>query len=226
MDIILIAGLWLQHSIWNEVASELSDRNHKPMPVALPGADDRSTQATLEDQVTAVLAAIDRAERPLLVGHSAACTLAWIAADRRPDDIAGVVMIGGFPASTGEVYADFFPIVDGVMPFPGWDPFAGPDSADLGPAERDRIAAAAVAVPGAVAGGAVELGDERRYELPVVLVCPEYSPEQARTWIEGGDVPELTRVHNLSYVDIDTGHWPMVTQPKALADILEAAATD
>ena len=85
---------------------------------------------------------------------------------------------------------------------------------------------APAAVPGAVAGGAVELGDERRYELPVVLVCPEYSPEQARTWIEGGDVPELTRVHNLSYVDIDTGHWPMVTQPKALADILEAAATD
>ena len=40
-------------------------------------------------------------------------------------------MIGGFPASDGSAYADFFPIVDGAMPFPGWEPFDGPDSADL-----------------------------------------------------------------------------------------------
>ena len=40
-------------------------------------------------------------------------------------------MIGGFPKADGESYADFFEPVDGQVAFPGWEPFAGPDSDDL-----------------------------------------------------------------------------------------------
>lgn len=223
MDIILIAGLWLPRSIWTDVGSELESRGHRPLPVALPGVDDASTTATLADQVKATLAVVDAAHRPMIVGHSAACTLAWMIADRRPEAIDQVVLVGGFPSSDGEAYADFFPVVEGVMAFPGWEPFEGADSADLGEADRERIASAAVAVPGGVAGGTVRLSDDRRFNVPVLLVCPEYSPDQAKTWIEAGDVPELNRAKQVAFVDIDSGHWPMVSRPAELARILDAA---
>jgi pimeloyl-ACP methyl ester carboxylesterase len=45
-------------------------------------------------------------------------------------------------------------------------------------------------------------------------------PSQARAWIDAGDVPELARVEHLEFVDIDSGHWPMFTQPAELARIL------
>lgn len=226
MEIILIAGLWLPRSIWADVSTRLELLGHRALPVALPGVDDASATATLADQVAAVLAAVDAADRPMVVGHSAACTLAWMTADQRPDAIDRVVLVGGFPSADGDAYADFFPTVNGVMAFPGWGPFEGPDSADLNQAERDDIASRAVPVPEGVSKGVVRLTDERRFDVPVVLVCPEYSPEQAKAWIDGGDVPELRRVAHLSFVDIDSGHWPMVTRPAELARIFDSAARE
>ena len=59
----------------------------------------------------------------------------------------------------------------------------------------------------------------------MLLVCPEFTPAQARDWIDAGDVPEATRARHLDFVDIDSGHWPMVTKPVELARLLAAAAT-
>jgi pimeloyl-ACP methyl ester carboxylesterase len=223
VDIILIAGLWLRRSVWTAVATELERRGHRPIPLSLPGVDDADADATLSDQAAAVLAAVDAAERPLVVGHSAASTLAWIAADQRPDAVARVVMVGGFPAADDATYADFFDIVDGAMPFPGWEPFAGPDSVDLDEAQRAQIAADAVPVPEGVAKGVVHLGDDRRFHVPVLLVCPEYSPEQAKEWIDAGDLPELQRAAHVAFANIESGHWPMITAPAELATLLDEA---
>lgn len=221
MEIVLIAGLWLDGSVWRDVASELQSLGHRPVPVTLPGQGDGSTSATLDDQRAAVLAAVDAAaEPPMVVGHSAACTLAWIAADARPERVATAVLVGGFPTGDGKPYADFFDLTDGVMPFPGWGPFEGPDSADLDEEARHAFAAAAIPVPAGVATGVVRLTDERRFDVPVVLVCPEYTPSQATEWIDAGDVPELARARHVDLVDIDSGHWPMVTRPVELARLL------
>jgi pimeloyl-ACP methyl ester carboxylesterase len=225
MDILLVAGLWLDGSAWDAVVPELEELGHHPVPITLPGQGAGSTSATLDDQVAAVVAAVDSSSgKPLVVGHSAACTLAWLAADARPDRVAKVALIGGFPSADGEAYASFFKVTDGAMPFPGWEPFEGPDSADLDDEAKARIASAAIPVPEAVATGVVRLTDERRFEVPVVLICPEFSPEQAREWIDGGDVPELAEAKDVEMVDIDSGHWPMFTKPRKLARLLASAA--
>jgi pimeloyl-ACP methyl ester carboxylesterase len=70
----------------------------------------------------------------------------------------------------------------------------------------------------------IELADERRYDVPVVLLCPEFSPAQAREWIEDGEVPELAKSRNVSFLDIDSGHWPMISVPAELARLLAQAA--
>ncbi|HEX6345821.1 alpha/beta hydrolase [Umezawaea sp.] len=221
MDVLLIGGLWLDGSAWDEVVPALEALGHRPVPLTLPGQGDGAASATLDDQVAAVLAAVDAAEgKPVVVGHSAASTLAWLAADARPDGVAKVVMIGGFPTSDGKPYADFFDLVDGAMPFPGWDPFEGPDAADLDERARHALASAAIPVPAGVAKGLVRLTDERRFDVPVVLVCPEFGPDQARGWIASGDVPELAAAKHVELVDIDSGHWPMITKPVELARIL------
>ena len=227
MDIILAAGLWLDGSVWADVASALEARGHHAVPVTLPGQGDGNTSATLADQVAAMVAAVDAATgQPLVVGHSAACTLAWLAADARPAKVSKVALIGGFPSGDGEAYADFFPAQDGLMAFPGWGPFEGADSADLDDATKQAIASAAIPVPEGVAKAIVQLTDERRYDVPVVLVCPEYTPAQAKEWIDGGEIPELAAAANLSYVDIDSGHWPMISAPAELARLLAAAAEE
>lgn len=227
MDILLIAGLWLDGSAWDDVVPALRALGHRPVPITLPGQGDGSTSATLDDQVAAVLAAVESASgKPMVVGHSAACTLAWLAADARPERVAKVALIGGFPAADGQPYADFFEVKDGVMPFPGWGPFEGPDSADLGEEARNDFTSAAIAVPAGVTKGVVRMTDERRFDVPVLVVCPEFTPAQAQEWIAAGDVPELAKAKHLDLVDIDSGHWPMITRPAELARLLAAAAPE
>lgn len=228
MDIVLVAGLWLDGSAWDAVVPALEALGHRPVPLTLPGQGDGRRSATLDEQVAAVLAAIDASPgKPLVVGHSAACTLAWLAADARPEKVAKVALIGGFPSSGGQPYFGGFETTDGVLPFPGWGPFEGPDSADLDEDTKRRIAAAAIPVPEGVTKAVVHLTDERRFDVPVVIVCPEFTPAEARDWIGAGDVPELAKAKHLEFADIDSGHWPMFSKPDELARLLtEVAAQD
>jgi pimeloyl-ACP methyl ester carboxylesterase len=141
-------------------------------------------------------------------------------ADARPTRVRTVAMIGGFPPADGDPYAPPLPIVDGAMPFPGWEPFEGPDAADLDDDARRALADAAIPVPEGVATAVVRLTDERRYDVPVVLICPEFSPDQVRAWQDAGELPEMGRIKQVDLVDIDSGHWPMRTRPAELAAML------
>jgi pimeloyl-ACP methyl ester carboxylesterase len=222
MDIVLVAGLWLDGSAWQQVVPELEALGHRPVPVTLPGQGDGTSSATLDEQVAAVVAAVDASpDRQLVVvGHSAACSLAWLAADARPEKLARAVLIGGFPSADGELYGDYFEPEDGVVRFPGWDPFAGPDSDDLDEPARRAFEAAAVTVPEGVTRGTVHLTDERRFDVPVTVICPEFSPAQAREWLAAGEIPELAKAKHVDFVDIESGHWPMFTKPAELAQMI------
>lgn len=223
MDILLIGGLWLDGSAWDNVAAQLEASGHHAVPVTLPGQGDGNASATLADQVAAVVAAVDAAAgRPMVVGHSAACSLAWLAADARPAKVSKVALIGGFPAADGKAYFDAAQI--GALPFPGWAEFEGPDSADLDDDARRAFAAAAIPVPEGVIRGAVTLTDERRYDIPVAVICPEFSPAEAREWVENAPVTELVNSKDVSFIDIDSGHWPMISAPAELARLLAQAA--
>ncbi|WP_242453934.1 hypothetical protein [Bailinhaonella thermotolerans] len=57
-----------------------------------------------------------------------------------------------------------------------------------------------------------------------MVVCPEFTPDQARKWIAAGESPELARATHVDYVDLDSGHWPMATRARDLARLLSRAA--
>ena len=98
MHIVLIPGLWLDGSSWDEVVPALQQAGHRTHALTLPGMEakdaDRS-KITLRDQVEAVVAVIDSydsaAGEVVLVGHSGGGAIAHAAVDARPTRVARVV---------------------------------------------------------------------------------------------------------------------------------------
>jgi pimeloyl-ACP methyl ester carboxylesterase len=226
MEIVLVPGLWLDGASWDAVVPYLSEAGHTVQALTLPGMEAREADrsgVTLGDHVSAVVDAVDAATEPaLVVGHSAAAALAFCAADARPDKVARVVYVGGFPVPAGhEFMGGFQPEGDGV-PFPGWEAFAGPDSDDIDEALKQELLDRFIPSPAGVMTGKVELSGDRRYDVPATVICPEFSPADLRAWIEAGEVPELARTRDLRLVDLESGHWPQFTQPARFAELILA----
>ena len=70
----------------------------------------------------------------------------------------------------------------------------------------------------------MSLRSEDRHGVPVWVVCPEFSPQDAQDAIDGGDAPELAAAERVQLIDLDSGHWPMVTCADKFADVLHEVA--
>jgi len=233
MDVILVPGLWLAGSSWAEVQPVLERAGHRTHPLTLPGLESPGADRTgigLADHVAAVVSAIDAADGPVVVvGHSAGSGIVWAAVDARPDRVAHAVLVGGFPSPDGGPIADGFDTEGADLPLPPWSEFEEADLTDLDDAGRERFRAQAVPSPAAVVSDRQQLSDERRYDVPVTMVCPEYTGEMVRGWLAQGAAPvsELGRIRAVRYVDLPTGHWPQFTRPRDLGrmilSVIEAA---
>jgi pimeloyl-ACP methyl ester carboxylesterase len=229
MDIVLVPGLWLNASTWNAVVPALTAAGHRPFPLTLPGMEGRDSDRsgiTLGDHVAAVVEAMDAAGADgggpvLLVGHSAGCGLAHAALDARPDRVARVVHVGGFPCEDGEPLLSGLEARDGEVEMPDWRAIGEEANVvDFSDEQLAEFYAAAVPVPERVVTDPVRLADERRFAVPATLVCPEYTAADVREWVTEGHLPEVERTARVEYVDLPGGHWPQLTQPDALARVL------
>ncbi|HEY9564136.1 MAG TPA: alpha/beta hydrolase [Nocardioides sp.] len=234
MQIILVPGLWLNGSTWNDVVPLLEAAGHHPLALTLPGMESKDADRagiTLADHVSSVVAALDAADEPvLLVGHSAGCGIAHAALDARPGKVAGILHVGGFPAAEGESLLASLAGDGDDVPMPDWVEMGeAANVVDFDPARLEAFYAAAIPVPTRVLTDPVHLGDAARHDVPATMVCPEYTAAQLREWVDSGDLPEITANRHTTYVDLpgagDTcGHWPQLTQPAALAGVIVSAA--
>jgi len=228
MDVILVPGLWLDASSWDAVVPVLTRAGHRPHAVRLPGMESAAADRAgigLADHVGAIVAAIDAADAPVVVvGHSAGSGIVWAAVDARPGRVAHAVLVGGFPTPDGGPIADSFAANGADVPLPPWSEFEEADLRGLDDAARDRFRARSVPSPAGVVGGRQQLADDRRYEVPVTMVCPEFTGEMVQGWVAQGAAPvsELPRIRSVRYVDLPTGHWPQFTRPDDLARIVLA----
>lgn len=232
MDIVLIPGLWLNASTWDEVVPILTEAGHRCRPLTLPGMQSRDSDRsgiTLSDHVAAVVDALDAATPPvLLVGHSAGCGIAHAAVDARPDRVARVVHVGGCPGGDGEPLLSGLPVENGEVAMPDWAALGEEANVvDLSPDQLAGLYANAIPVPEGVLTEPVHLTDPRRREVPVTMVCPEYRADDLRGWVEGGEpsLAELGSIGSVTYVDLPAGHWPQLTRPADLAQVILDAAT-
>ena len=229
MDFVLVPGLWLDGSSWDDVVPHLRNAGHRTHAVTLPGmhpSDTNRSQITLRDHVTAVVEAIDAVDRGggqvVLVGHSAGAAIAYAALDRRPDRVVRVVYVGGFPTGDGDALAAGYPAENGEVPLPDWDAFAEEDLVDLDDAARARFRERAIPSPVRVTRDPQQLSDPRRFDVPTTVICPEFTADMLRTWIQQGEeaVRELAKIRHVDYVDLPTGHWPQFTRPADLASAI------
>lgn len=233
MDIILIPGFWLDASSWDGITPALEKAGHRTHPLTLPGMESRDADRGgigLRDHVDAVAAAVDALDGPaVLVGHSGGGAVAHAVADARPDRIARVVYVDSAPLGTGGLINDELPVVDGEIPLPDWSVFEDEDLVDLTPELREDFRARAIPTPRGVAFDEQRLSDDRRFDVPVTVICCEFSSAMVRAWVEQR-IPfakELAAVKDASYIDLPTGHWPQFTKPAELADaILSAVGRD
>lgn len=234
MHIVLVPGLWLDASSWDGVVPALRAAGHRTHALTLPGLESRDADrsaTTLRDHVDAVVGAVDAVdprEGPvLLVGHSAGAALAHAAVDARPERVARVVHVDALPPADGDAINAELPAVGGEVPLPDWSLFDDDSLADLDDAGRAAFRDRAVPAPLRVVRDPMRLTDERRYAVPASVIACEMPSSALRELTAAGHpyTRELSRVHDVTFVDLPTGHWPQFTRPAELARaLLDAAA--
>jgi pimeloyl-ACP methyl ester carboxylesterase len=232
MDIILIPGLWLDGSSWDEVVPALDQAGHRTHALTLPGMESKDAARSgisLRDHVDAVVAVIDSVgpagSQVVLVGHSGGGAIAHAAVDARPGRVARAVYVDSWPLAAGGVINDELPVSNGEVPLPDWPLFEEEDLVDLDDKLREAFRERAIPSPEHVARDPQQLFDERRYEVPATVIACEFSSAMLRDWMEQGEpaLRELAKIRDVGYIDLPTGHWPQFTRPADLGRAILAS---
>ncbi len=218
----LIHGQWHDGSCWDELAVSLAGRGHDVLAPDLPFDDPR---ADYEARVLPVLEALDGVGDPVVVGHSIASAEAALVASKRPPALLVHLCprFGTFPVPSDapDVFRKDFPFpprdADGRSV---WEIEAAIDAMyPRLPAETGRRLAERLR-PGAAAAGEYPL--ERHPDVPTALLYATDDEFFTVEW-ERFVASELLGVEP---IEIPGGHFPMVEDPEALAEVLDRLAAD
>ncbi|PWC07919.1 alpha/beta fold hydrolase [Mycetocola zhujimingii] len=234
--IILIAGHWLGGWAWDDVLEHLKTNHSRAIAVTLPGldADDpERASTTLDDQAAAVLdlfARLDVSEdRPAtLVAHSGANFPVSLILDRHPELVHRVVWVDSGPVATGSIFAPDLPEGLEELPLPPLDVLARQASLEGLSAEvLQRFRARAVPEPSPVLRQRVELTNDARRTVRTTLVCCSIPSAQVLELARAGHAmfAEVANIEHLDVIDLPTGHWPMWSRPRDLAEAIQSAAS-
>lgn len=220
-EFVLVAGAWLGSWAWSEVVPELTAAGHGAHPVTLSGVAEKRAvpagQATHVQDIVDVVEGADLRE-VVVVGHSYSGIPAGQAAERIGDRLARVVFVDSNVPTGGESFTSVWSEaqVAALTERGFWPPLTAEDYArqGLSDAEIARI------VGGSTPHPAASLTE------PAVLSRPlgELPATYVKCLLDGDtpspDVVELLESDRWNLVELNTGHWPMFSQPKELATIL------
>ena len=229
ISVILVPGAWLGAWAWDRVVGTLRDEGLDAYPVTLPGLEPDATDRgsiTLDDHVRAVLDLVDTLDGDVvLVGHSAGGSVLSEVVDQRPGRIRRAIYVDSGPQQDGAVPNPGIGPDQPEEPLPGWEVLGEQSLQGLSDDDLAEFARRAVPHPAAVRRGPVRVGDPARFSVPVTAICTSLSSEQLKPMAHGGP-PFFTELSefDVTYVDLPTGHWPMWSRPKDLADAIVQAA--
>jgi pimeloyl-ACP methyl ester carboxylesterase len=232
---LLIAGHWLGAWAWEEVREQLEAAGARAVAMTLPGLDPddpERTRRTLDDQVAAILDTLARhgasaSEPAIIVAHSGANFPVTLLLDRHPELVRQVVWVDSGPVATGSAFAPDLPEDVPDLPLPPFDVLAQQASLEgLSPEALARFRERAVPEPGPVLREAVVLVDDARNRIPTTLVCCSIPSAQLMDLAREGHpmFAEVAKLEHLDVVDLPTGHWPLWSRPRDLAEVIRSAA--
>lgn len=223
MKFILVPGFWFDASSWDRVTPALEAAGHDVTALTLPGLESADTDRSgigLADHIGPIVEAVDAAGEPVvLVGSSYAGTFVQIVTDARPESIALAVYVDSLPKPVSpEASAE----PEGAeIPF-SWDELTPDEQRDLSPELRTQIERQAIPFPAKVVRDGWPMSDERRYAVRSMIVASGFSAAGLEEWrAEYPEiVPELDAYADLTLVELPTSHWPHLTRPDDLAQVL------
>lgn len=230
--VVLVPGHWLGAWAWDEVIEYLATDDTHTIALTLPGLDEDDadrTAKTVDDQAAAIRDAItEQCDQPvILVAHSGANAPVTLILDRHPELVARVVWVDSGPVADGTAFASEFPAEIEDLPLPSFDDLGQQASLEgLSPEILGRFRAKAVPEPAPVLRESVKLTNEARHRVPTTLVCCSISGEQMMELVKAGHpmFAEVGNFERIDVVDLPTGHWPMWSRPRDLAEIIRAAS--
>ncbi|GAA3368597.1 alpha/beta hydrolase [Streptomyces sannanensis] len=246
---VLVSGTYTGGWIWRDVAARLRESGAEAFPVTLTGMGNRrhlaGPETDLETHIEDVVQLIDHVDAPevVIVGHCYGIHPVLGAAERRPDRIARIVHLDAGMPQDGDAAVALVPDEavrerllrpDGpdeddwrILPPPvdewqRWGSTIGIPADAL--ARLDRLAAPQpsgtltqpLRLSGALSG------------LPtngVFCTANGMSISMLETLVAAGP-PHLQALAEpqVSFFELETGHWPMLSTPDELAEVLLRAA--
>lgn len=229
VNFVLVAGARLGAWAWDEVVPYLRAAGHGVYPLTLSGlADKRGVLAGQQTHVQDIVAEVERQGLcdVVLVGHSYSGIPVGQAAERIGDRLARVVFVDSSVPTDGESFASVWPdggagVKASIAENGGFWPLVPASHYDGEGLTDEQIArllhgstphpGATLTEPALLAG---LLGDLPATYIQCLLAGAELDD----------DVAELLNSEYWQLVKMDTGHWPMFSQPRELAQILLDAA--
>ncbi|MER5940553.1 alpha/beta hydrolase [Streptomyces sp. NPDC001928] len=228
-NFVLVAGAWLGAWAWDEVAADLRVAGHGVHPLSLSGLAEKQG-VPAPGQQTHVQDIVDEVERldlrdVVLVGHSYSGVPVGQAAVRIGDRLRRVVLVDANVAVDGESFLSGWPsdeVRAAIVKNDGWwPPLTAADCAGQGLTDEQiaRFVDGSTPHPGTT--------------LTEPAVMPRPLSEVPGTYVKcllDGEEPwgaaaELLKSDRWELVNMDTGHWPMFSQPHDLARILHESVT-
>lgn len=242
-NFVLVPGFWLGGWAWKDVAGLLREKGHEVFPVTLTGLGERvhlgSAETNLDTHALDVVNLIryNDLTEVYLAGHSYAGMVVTQVADRIPEKIAKLIYVDCSPLADGaaltNVYSpeqlakferEIMEKGDGwKLPLPAREDFDdGKNLIDLTEADLALIEKLATPQPFNAARQPASLKNPRRRDLPKLAIWCEDTSAEIREFLK--DAPPLfdeLQDENFEFVDLPTGHYPMFSRPRELAEILE-----
>lgn len=228
-NFVLVAGARLGGCAWDDVLPLLRESGHGVYPVTLSGlAEKHDVPAGQQTHVQDIVDEVERRDlrEVVLVGHSYSGIPTGQAAERIGDRLARVVFLDSAVPEDGEPFISILPdggaqVLEQLAENAGFwpvSPAAAFEDHGLSEEQIARIMARATPHPGATLTEPAVLARPIE-ELPGTYISCSTDDDELDE-----DLAELLDRAQWTLVKMDTGHWPMFSQPEELAQILLAAA--
>ncbi|MGW5424120.1 alpha/beta hydrolase [Streptomyces sp. NPDC003943] len=239
---VLVSGPFTGGWVWQEVVERLRAAGCEAYGVTLAGMDGGGgREVDLEAHIGDVVRVVDRigaGEEVVLVGHDYGIHPALGAADRRSGRVARVVYLDAGMPGDGDTALAAVPDAaaveeagaDGLVPAPrgdGWRRWGS--TAGLGEADLERLDRLAVPQPTGTLTQPLRLTGSPFDRPTTGVLCTANGSGIDMVELLVATGPERYRVladPRVGFFELDTGHWPMLSAPGPLADVLLRAAKD
>jgi pimeloyl-ACP methyl ester carboxylesterase len=227
---VLVPGAWLGGWAWKKVTPLLQEKGHAVYPITLTRMGERvhlaSSNLSMETAIEDVLNVIryNDLNDIVLVGHSYAGKVAAAVADRASERIRRVLYLDGFHPEKGArtpqgAFPDEFPVSGSVVSLPL--EFLLAVGKDVQAANREWMLSKATATPVRYLRDPITLSGKLDSVKTGYIYCGQGDtlPWYLSQASPGKSVDEVLK-ENLDgpFKIIDSGHWPMITKPKELAE--------